>query len=186
MPYTEAFKNQMVKRMLGPPAVTARELGRQVGVTQPTLSKWLREARRVSGAMSDGKTAPSTPKKWTAEEKLRVLAAAHGLAGEALGALLRREGLHEAELTSWRVAASGALGTSAEAGSSGPLTAGQRRRLAVSEKRVKELERELRRKEKALAEAGALLFLEKKLQAMGWDERHRDGEDDAPDEPSER
>jgi hypothetical protein len=103
-----------------------------------------------------------------------------------LGALLRREGLHEHELQAWRDAAAGALGTSAEAAPSGPLTAGQRKRLAASEKRVKELERELRRKEKALAEAGALLFLEKKLQAMGWDDRHREGEDDPPDEPSEK
>jgi hypothetical protein len=44
---------------------------------------------------------------------------------------------------------------------------------------VKELERELRRKEKALAEAAALLMLEKKLQALGWDERHqRRGKDE--------
>ena len=31
------------------------------------------------------------------------------LSGEALGAFLRREGLHEAQLTSWRDAAAGAL-----------------------------------------------------------------------------
>ena len=92
--------------------------------------------------------------------------------------MLRREGLHEAQLKSWRDAAAGAL-TSAEAAPAGPLTAKQRRRLAGAEKRVKELERELRRKEKALAEAAALLMLEKKLQALGWDERHqRRGKDE--------
>ncbi|RKH67437.1 hypothetical protein D7X96_19580 [Corallococcus interemptor] len=186
MPYTDAFKSQMVKRMLGPPAMTATELSKQVGVTQPTLSMWLREARRVAAAMPDEKPVPAAPKKWTAQQKLRVVAAAHGLEDEALGALLRREGLHEGELRAWRDAAAGALEPGAEAAASGPLTAGQRRRLAASEKRVKELERELHRKEKALAEAGALLFLEKKLQAMGWDEGRRGGEDDAPDEPSEK
>lgn len=185
MPYTEAFKSQMVKRMLGPPVVTATELAKQVGVTQPTLSMWLREARRVAATMPDEKTAPAAPKKWTTEEKLRVLVAAHGLAGEALGALLRREGLHEVELRGWRDAAAGALGTSAEAASSATLSAGQRRRLAASEKRVKELERELRRKESALAEAGAMLFLEKKLKSMGWDERNSEDEEAARDERSE-
>lgn len=44
VPYTEGFKQQMVKRMLGPPAVTATALGKKVGVPQPTLSKWLRDA----------------------------------------------------------------------------------------------------------------------------------------------
>ncbi|NOJ83921.1 hypothetical protein HNV28_37405, partial [Myxococcus xanthus] len=40
---------------------------------------------------------PAGPKKWTPEEKLRVLVVAQGLEGEKLGALLRREGLHEAQ-----------------------------------------------------------------------------------------
>ena len=53
---------------------------------------------------------PGGPKKWTTEDKLRVLVDAHGLTGEALGALLRREGLHEAQLMTWRDAAAEALG----------------------------------------------------------------------------
>jgi len=177
--YTEGFKQQMVKRMLGPPAVTATALAKKVGVPQPTLSKWLRDAGTVASMVIDEKEEKATaPKKWTVNEKLRVVAAAEGLEGQARGEFLRREGLHEAQLKSWRDAAAGAL-TSAEAASSGPLTAKQRRRLVGAEKRVKELERELRRKEKALAEAAALLMLEKKLQALGWDERHqRRGKDE--------
>jgi transposase-like protein len=186
MGYTEGFKAEMVKRMMGPPAVSAAALAKQVGVTQPTLSLWLRQARRGASMKPEEKTGPvNTPRKWTGEEKLRVLVEAHGPEGEELGALLRREGLHEAQLRAWQKAAQGAL-ASTEGASAGPLTAGQRRRLAASEKRVKELERELRRKEKALAEAGALLFLEKKLQALGWDERHRADEDDAADDKRER
>ena len=38
----------------------------------------------------------------------------------------------------------------------------------MRKKKVSELERELQRKEKALAEAAALLLLEKKLQSIGW------------------
>ncbi|TQF07849.1 IS3 family transposase, partial [Myxococcus llanfairpwllgwyngyllgogerychwyrndrobwllllantysiliogogogochensis] len=44
----------------------------------------------------------------------------------------------------------------------------ERKRLAAAEKRVKELERELHRKEKALAETAALLVLEKKLHRQIW------------------
>ncbi len=60
----------------------------------------------------------------------------------------------------------------------------QRRKVAEVQKRVKELERELRRKEKALAEAAALLVLEKKLQALGWDEGYS-VEDEESSETSE-
>ncbi|WP_419653125.1 hypothetical protein, partial [Thiolapillus sp.] len=41
--------------------------------------------------------------------------------------------------------------------------------LAQDEKRIKELERELKRKEKALAETAALLVLRKKAQAIWGD-----------------
>nr|WP_161607082.1 transposase [Myxococcus xanthus] len=176
----------MVKRMVGPGAVSAAALARQVGVSQPTLSQWLREANKLAAMTPPPEEKPVGPKKWTPEEKLRVLAEAHGLAGEALGALLRREGLHEGHLAEWRAAAAGALSQGTKEAPSGALTAGQHRRLAVSEKRVKELERELRRKEKALAEAAALLVLEKKLQAMGWDEKDSGDEDGAADETCEK
>ena len=51
---------------------------------------------------------------------------------------------------------------------------------AADRARIKELERELHRKEKALAEAAALLVLRKKLEALHW------FEDDAPTDRSER
>ena len=70
------------------------------------------------------------------------------LSDEQLGAFLRREGLHEATLREWRAAALEALGT--------PKTA------RAETRRVRELERELRRKDKALAETAALLVLQKK------------------------
>jgi transposase len=189
MTYTEGFKAQMVRRMMEPGGVTAAALARKVGVPQPTLSGWLRRASNSVALVSDRDERKAPPagkaKTWTVAEKLRVLAAAQGLQDEALGALLRREGLHEAELMAWGDAAAGVLGTSAKAAPSSAVASADRRKLKDSEKRVKELERELRRKEKALAEAAALLFLEKKLQAMGWDRRHETGgagEDGAPDE----
>ncbi|MFY0564215.1 hypothetical protein ACN28E_10220 [Archangium lansingense] len=64
MGYTEAFKEQMGKRMLGPPAVSASALSKPVDVPQPTLSRWLR------AALERGATAPS------AEEKKQEAAAA--------------------------------------------------------------------------------------------------------------
>lgn len=51
---------------------------------------------------------------------------------------------------------------------------------SVESRRVRELERELRRKDKALAEAAALLVLQKKVQAL-WG----DGDDDTKKESDE-
>jgi transposase-like protein len=47
MEYTETFRARMVRRMLGPKALTATALAAEVGISQPTLSRWLRETATV-------------------------------------------------------------------------------------------------------------------------------------------
>ena len=92
-------------------------------------------------------------------QKLRVLLAAHGLSETELGALLRREGLHAAQLDEWRAAAETALEDPS-----------RRREKAVTHPdttRLVAVERDLRRMEKALAEAAALLVLKKKSRRFG-------------------
>lgn len=71
----------------------------------------------------------------------------------------REHGVYLQELDAWRVSAVQALATPDEQRASPKETAADR-------KRIKELERELRRKDKALAEAAALLVLSKKLEAI--------------------
>lgn len=155
--YSAAFKARVVQRLMGPRAVSANRLAETVGVSQETLSRWLRQARSVDGMPSPKKRTP----RWTGAEKLRVVLAAEGLADEALGALLRKEGLHAAQLAEWRAAAEAALGSSPARRPAGPSPEAQR---------IVELERELRRKEAALAETAALLVLKKKVQAIWGDE----------------
>lgn len=170
MPYTETFKAQMVRRMVGPTGLTAHALAKQVAVPQPTLSRWRREATTllVVNPPKQEKPQAAEPKKWNLDEKLRVIAEARKLRDEQLGELLRREGLHEEQLRAWIAAVEGGL--AASEGEKRRMTAGEKRRLAAANKRVRELEKELRRKEKALAETAALLVLEKKLKALGWDD----------------
>jgi len=143
----------MVQKMLAPNARSASVLAVEVGLPQPTLSRWLREARTL-GVMN-------TPaKKWTGAEKLRVLVEAGRLDESKLGEFLRREGLHEAQIKQWRAEAESALGDA-------PRRGGKR---SAESKRIKDLERELRRKDKALAEASAILVLKKKAAAIWGDE----------------
>lgn len=158
--YSEAFKANMVKKMMLPGGPTATSLSATTGISQPTLSRWLRDAREKGvSASKPPSRSPRRPTDWKPADKLRIVAETEGLDGEELGAVLRREGLHEADLAEWRQAAMAALGcaTKAAAGS------GEARR-------VRELEKQLRRKDKALAEAAALLVLQKKVQAIWGDE----------------
>ena len=156
--YSDSIKDQMVRRLLTPPGITVLKLAEETGISTSALCKW-RKARV--------KKMPGGEKEWTASEKLRVLGGGGpALEGEAFGELLRREGVHEAQVTAWRAAAAEAL--SAEAAPGGASSSAQRQELAEVKKRVKELERDALRKDKALAEAAALLLLEKKLPSIGW------------------
>jgi transposase-like protein len=101
-------------------------------------------------------------KSWSAEEKLRIVVQASELSKDELGAFLRREGVHSSQLEQWREAVRGVL-----AGGQTPESRQQARR---DRKRIRELERELRRKDKALAESAALLWLKKKVQDIWGDE----------------
>jgi transposase len=173
MHYSESMKARMIKRMTGPDAVSANALSKEVGIAQGTLSRWLRatatvssvsKKKRKSGPASKAKTGDGTkpgrrPQDWTMLEKLRVLSEAERMSEDELGAFLRREGLHREQLDQWRVAAAEALGQPAKRSRA-------KRGPSPEQKRIRELERQLRHKEKALAEAAALLVLKKKFETL--------------------
>ena len=108
MPYSEAFKAQMVKKMVAPNGWSATALSEEVGVPQSTLSRWLRDVRRLPD-VTKPKDEKRSPKKWTPEEKLRVVTEAGRLSDDELGAFLRREGVREEQLAQWREAIEEAL-----------------------------------------------------------------------------
>jgi transposase len=141
-PYSVAFKQKMVQRLTGKDAVSALRLSRQTGVRQQNLSRWLEEARSLPLVALDN----GTVREWTVAQKARVLAEGSKLTGEQLSAYLEREGVKLADFERWRVALE-------EDGQGSTATT----------KHIRELERELARKEKALAEAAALLVLKKTL-----------------------
>jgi transposase len=167
--YTNSFKAKMVQRMSPPNAISAIGLSKEVGVSQSQLSRWLRVARTVTPMAKERRADPTTQVGGarSAEEKVRIVMAAAALPPGELGAFLRREGVHEAELEQWRTAILEAGTSALESGAPKPSARGG------DSKRIKELERELRRKDKALAETAALLVLQKKVREI-WG----DGDDD--------
>jgi len=171
MYYSETFKAQMVQKLTRPGSPSATELSKEVGVPQGTLSRWVRQARYAPETWAGTLSTPNEPRRtmparrpqdWTAEEKYAVMMEAASLADEELGAWLREKGLHEANLKQWRQEMIEGLAEPKKASSSSKPSAETRR--------IRELERELARKEKALAEAAALLILKKKAQALWGDE----------------
>ncbi len=159
--YNEGFKETMVRKLMGPPEVSATALAAEVGVHQSTLSRWLREYGRfgaAGGQMSDTKRRPQN---WSAEEKLEAILGYEKRDEEGRGRYLRERGLYSVDIERWRKEVLGALAKK------------PKRKGDPKDRRIRDLEGELWRKEKALAETAALLVLKKKARAI-WG----DGEDE--------
>ena len=167
MPYSNGFKARMVRRMTGRDRISANMLSEEVGVHQSTLSRWLRHAGEEKNVKGNGHVPQKDsmrPDDLPPREKLQLVMEAAKLSEEELGVFLRRHGLHEAQLEQWR-------GKVDEA-ALGALEKPKKRRPGKSpeSKKIHELEREVMRKDKALAEVTALLALKKKLDALLGDE----------------
>ena len=80
MEYAENVKARMVRRMLGPDAVSATSLAGETGISQATLSRWL--AASIKGVSTSKLAAPTItetattakwPQDWTALERAPVV-----------------------------------------------------------------------------------------------------------------
>lgn len=172
MPYSDMFKRKMIQRMTGTQALSASALSKKVDVSQATLSKWLRNAgiktpfafsNQPFDTLNERNTVPKKrPEDWSPEEKLKAVLEAASLSEDKLGAFLRQKGLHETHLQQWRLKMLNGL--------SDKTKALKTKRKSPEVKQIKDLEKEIRRKDKALAETAALLVLKKKVQEIWGDE----------------
>ena len=165
MDYPQRFKEAMVRRMTSPGRPPTVDLAEEVGVHPSTLSRWVREAGRV-GDMSKKKIKGTgrRPDDRTPQEKLQLILEASLLTDEELGAFLREKGLHKAQLERWQREAEEGLDNEP------PVVKGKRtpeaRRIRELEKELQKRDKEILRKDKALAEAAALIVLKKKAEAL--------------------
>ena len=158
--YSETIKETRVKKLSAPGAQSAAELSRETGISQTTISKWLRDYGKLSVMKTDNKKQSRS-----AEEKFEIILHTQGMSEPEFGKYLRKEGLHSADIERWKQDCL----TGISSGNKGrPRKDPEIVRL---EKKEKDLKREIRRKDKALAEASALLILKKKAEAIwGADE----------------
>ena len=147
--YGNEFKERAVARLLPPESAEISRVSQEIGVSVATLERWRAEAL----------SRPARERVWTAAARLEAVIATAAMDEAQRNAWCREKGVFPSDLEQWREGAMAALAQPEEARATAQETRADRRR-------IKELEKDLRRKEKALAETTALLVLRKKLQAI--------------------
>lgn len=144
--YSQAFKNRAVARLLPPESSSVEVVARGIGIGQGTLERW----------RDDAQSMPARGRAWTARARLEAVITTAAMDEAGKSAWCREHGVYPAELGKWCASATAALAEPEEARASPQAT-------RQDKKRIKELERELLRKDRALAETTALLVLSKKV-----------------------
>src|SRR3989304_4546821 len=148
---TEEFRRAAVVKFHSRGSRSVEEVARVLGVSSWPLYQW---TKRYGN--DDGMKKNRRPGDRSVQEKLKAVIEFEGLEGDKQGEYLRRQGLHSDHIAGWKKSMEAGL----EGG--GGLSAASRSEWAQDKKKIKELERDLQRKDRALAETTALLVLKKK------------------------
>jgi transposase-like protein len=160
--YSAERKASVVSKLLPPMNRPVVEVSQEEGIALGTLYHWRDQAR------SKGLVVPGSKKitdDWPGEARLATVIEVASLSASELSRYCREKGLYVEQVARWRAACVDGQGSEQEPN----VNASEREELRASKKRIRELERELVRKEKALAEVAALLVLRKKLNALWGD-----------------
>ena len=151
--YSPEHKARAVQTFLSRGQRSVREVSRELGISHSTLFEWV----AAISFDADQEPKPISPESWQAPRRMQAIAVYDSLAVEERGEFLRSHGLSSAHIEKWRQMLYSALEVRDQ----------ERLRL---EKRIRVLERDLERKDKALAEAAALLILQKKAKFLIYEE----------------
>jgi transposase len=155
--YSEERKEAVLNKLLPPHNKTYTELSKEEGIPVSTIYTWVKTGAGV-GTMSSKSVKISA--LWSVEARFCAIVETATMSESELGKYCREKGLYPEQLRDWKAEFIASLTIN-------PATSQQERTQGKGDKkRINQLEKELRRKEKALAEAAALLILGKKLQAF--------------------
>lgn len=154
--YTEGFKQQAVEKVLNRTAgITIDQISEELGITGSVIYGWMRKYKRTA---SDNAAQPSRPQDWPLETRLKAVIDCEPLDDEDVNAYCRKRGIYAHHIKQWKQDfATGSAVTAKDKSSS------EAKRLREENRQLK---KELKRKEKALAEAAALLVLQKKANEL--------------------
>lgn len=163
--FSQSFKIQAVEKALNrPEAMGLRELSLSLGVGTSTLHTWITRAKKheLTTRTSHPFMPPEEkrPQDWSLPDRLQAIIETSPLQGEALSAYCRQKGIYLHHLAQWK---QHFLQTE-----SGVKTNAEKAEMKALQIENKQLKKDLTRKEKALAEAAALLILQKKVNRMWY------------------
>lgn len=158
--YSKEFKASVLKRLEPPTNDTVTGLSEELNMSRSTIYQWIRTKNNNS-------KDSSSIRKWSSKDKFNVVLETATLTQRDLAAYCRRKGLYLEDINTWREQCIKAN----EANLKDPLKL--ENDLKEEKLRTKKLSKDLRIKEKALAETAALLVLQKKVQAI-WGDQEED------------
>jgi len=147
--------------MVAPNNESVAQIAKEEGISDVTLYKWRKEAR-AAGMATPGNG--QTSDKWNSQDKFLVVMETFAMNELELAEYCRKKGLYREQIEAWKRVCLQANGQALDQAKqlNGVLKEEQ--------KHAKQLEKELQKKEKALAEAAALLLLRKKARAIWGDD----------------
>ena len=156
--YSIERKESVLFKLLNPDRYSVAELSREEGISQQTLYAWRNKARQLGVLMPNKKS----PELWDKQSKFAVVLETASMNAQALSAYCREKGLYPDQVHAWRDACLNGIDDSKVD------TKTVRKEVSGLKKDKKVLKAKLRRNEKALAEAAALLVLAKKYRPL-WE-----------------
>ncbi len=162
--YTEGFKIQAVEKALNrSPEITLSEMSETLGVSRSALQRWIIQSKNQQldtshSPMQRVENKEKRPQDWNGEERLKLIIASDGLSEEDTSELCRTRGIFPHHIKEWKQQIIAGTGLSGET----------KKQVSIKNLRheIKELNKDLNRKNKALAETAALLVLQKKVNAI--------------------
>ncbi len=147
--YTKDYKKRVMSRLQAANSEAVSADTAETGIPKSTLYTWINKARKQGKVIPNNEANPNI--KWSKDNKIRIVMETYAINEEELSSYCRKHGLYKETINQWRELVEDAFD---------PPTKSPE--LQEANKKNSKLEKELRYKDKALAEAAALLVLRKK------------------------
>jgi len=161
--HSPEFKEQALAKARDRGNRTLEAVAQEINISLGTLKGWLKSPRLAGVGQAGALELPSglTPAQWSAAQRLQALCSTYGLAGPELATWCREKGLFEHQLQQWHT-------SFCAMGAAGGSSSDRQSQIELRDLQTKHaaLQRDLNRKDRALAETAALLVLQKKFQAL--------------------
>lgn len=155
--YSEKFRESVLSQLKAPHNLSVPQVAYQKGISTKTLYTWIKKAREKERSMA--RKGNVNAENWPGREKLAVVVETASMTAYELSEYCRKKGLYTEQIKRWE-----------EAFIQGFSSPKLDKKSKEASAKIYQLEKELKRKDKALAETAALLVLQKKLETLWEDE----------------